>query len=289
MSDVLVNRITRHESYLSDKIEMVRINDRDKSETLLGIGTYFLWERDNKWYAVTNNHNLSGWDHLRCKSISANGSQPTHVHVNIKTKIIEKNTNKLNIYSSKILIQLYESDCPKWFVHPDHGPTVDVGIIEIFPRPNEGYFKSQGMDGIVSTPVNRHSWIDYSYLVGDDAYVLGFPRGMDALGFPVWKKATIASEPYLDIEGLPKILIDTATREGMSGSPVISMRRGLITPSGKIGNDSYFGEAMNLIGIYSGRIGDDPLGAQLGVVWKARVIDEIIDGRFYARLPWDVV
>jgi hypothetical protein len=44
-------------------------------------------------------------------------------------------------------------------------------------------------------------------------------------------------------------------------------------------NDSIIGEIQNFVGIYSGRYtGDTQFDAQLGIVWKKSVIDEIIDG-----------
>ena len=65
----------------------------------------------------------------------------------------------------------------------------------------------------------------------------------------------------------------------MSGSPVIYKERRQIgigdgdpgTPNVKFSNN-----LMKFIGIYSGRIGDDVMKAQLGIVWKSSVIDEII-------------
>jgi hypothetical protein len=41
----------------------------------------------------------------------------------------------------------------------------------------------------------------------------------------------------------------------------------------------FFGKGRKFLGIYSGRVGDDTFLAQLGIVWKSRVIDEIIEGR----------
>lgn len=58
-------------------------------------------------------------------------------------------------------------------------------------------------------------------------YVLGYPKGLHGGDdFPVWKRASIASEPDLDIDGLPKVLVDTATRPDVW--PVIAVRRGLV-------------------------------------------------------------
>jgi hypothetical protein len=128
--------------------------------------------------------------------------------------------------------------------------------------------------------------VDFDVDAGDDAYALGYPLGLSGgEDFPVWKRASIASEPGLPIDGLPKILIDTATRQGMSGSPVIVIRRGLIPK--KSGDDLMIGHAAKFLGVYSGRLGNDLLGAQLGIVWKSEVIDEIVDGRVRGRLPWE--
>jgi len=51
---------------------------------------------------------------------------------------------------------------------------------------------------------------------GMDAFVLGYPLGISGgAKFPIWKRASIASEPDIDVDSLPKIVIDTATREGI--------------------------------------------------------------------------
>jgi hypothetical protein len=71
------------------------------------------------------------------------------------------------------------------------------------------------------------------------------------------------------------MIVDTATREGMSGAPVIARRSGgfhksdgMITIAG--------GRGTKLVGIYSGRLpSNDQFGAQLGYVWPARYIEEI--------------
>ena len=72
----------------------------------------------------------------------------------------------------------------------------------------------------------------------------------------------------------------------MSGSPVIHRYRGfykndLETQEPK--PDDWFGEADNFVGIYSGRLGASELEAQLGIVWKPHLIDELIDGAHKAE------
>ena len=51
--------------------------------------------------------------------------------------------------------------------------------------------------------------------------------------------------------------------------------------------ESIFGTAETFLGVYSGRLGDDALGAQLGLVWKASVIDEIVRGGTRGKTPFE--
>ncbi|MNF04741.1 hypothetical protein D3C80_2043280 [compost metagenome] len=73
--------------------------------------------------------------------------------------------------------------------------------------------------------------------------------------------------------------IDSASRSGMSGSPVIYIERRPIA----LLNTDYQVESRNrtkIVGIYSGRIGaQDELLAQLGIVWKFKVVDEIVNNK----------
>jgi hypothetical protein len=53
---------------------------------------------------------------------------------------------------------------------------------------------------------------------------------------------------------------------------------------GAITDDTIFGRIRKFVGVYSGRIGDDELKAQLGVVWKARVISEIVGAKTFGKI-----
>jgi hypothetical protein len=85
----------------------------------------------------------------------------------------------------------------------------------------------------------------------------------------------------VDIDGLPKMLADTATRKGMSGSVVLADHFILGPYKLADGTDmpqSFISRRQSILGVYSGRLGADHIQAQLGIVWKKRVIDEIISG-----------
>ncbi|TND07423.1 MAG: hypothetical protein FD123_3273 [Bacteroidetes bacterium] len=107
--------------------------------------------------------------------------------------------------------------------------------------------------------------------------IIGFPNGLAAGGkYPIWKKGHIASEYSIDYNGNPVFLIDATTRKGMSGAPVILRESGLCefeTNPGEAANMKG-GTYTRFLGIYAGRIDND---AEVGRVWKPRVISEIIN------------
>ncbi len=172
-------------------------------------------------------------------------------------------------------LPLYQDEAlqtPIWYEHPNAGPSVDVVAIPLPAGLSESYQLS---------PINEIEFdTEFRTEVGDDAFVIGYPFSEGPPGqLPIWKRATVASEPDIDVDELPKVLVDTATRSGLSGSPVVMQRVGIHGyAGGAMTGKETIGRIRNFIGVYSGRIGADETKAQLGVVWKARVIDEIIDG-----------
>ena len=109
---------------------------------------------------------------------------------------------------------------------------------------------------------------------------MGYPRGMSGGGhFPIWKRATIATEPDVDLDGLPRFYVDTATREGMSGSPVYAQEVGYWLPEGETDKaKASIGKGRRFIGVYSGRLGaEDEFKAQLGIVWKESALISLVE------------
>jgi hypothetical protein len=153
---------------------------------------------------------------------------------------------------------------PRWLVHPRFGRSVDAVALPL----------DASLVGEL-LPANR---TDQRIALdqGDDVFVLGFPKGLTGgLQFPIWKRGSIASVPWLSWRNLPAILIDTATREGMSGSPVIArsdqvLLGGMDIPLQGTGDSSMF------IGVYSGRLGASEMEAQLGIVWREEAIYDIV-------------
>jgi len=112
--------------------------------------------------------------------------------------------------------------------------------------------------------------------IGMDVFILGYPFGNAPPAFPVWKRGSIASEPALVRMTTGHYLVDTASRPGMSGAPVILRDSTNNYIDGAL--RAFSDPATNLLGVYSGRLRAAAEEAQIGVVWHASFIEEIIAG-----------
>ena len=101
----------------------------------------------------------------------------------------------------------------------------------------------------------------------DNVFIVGFPLKTNTTPnqYPIYKGATIASEPYL--YKVPMFYVDGKTKRGMSGSAVVK-KHGM-----KVHQEPTqfrFNEGrLDLIGVYSGRdaVADSEYEAELGIVW----------------------
>lgn len=235
-------------------------------QQVLATGTCFAYVRDDVPYLVTNWHNLAGRNPMTNAPLSKSGGIPNRVSAFLPVPGRLDKWNALDI-------PLFDKDgIPCWFEHPKHGNKVDIGVLPLLydPRLYQPW------------AINKAKYLVNNMLImaGMDVFVLGFPFGIAGCGaFPIWKRASLATEPELDYDDLPKIMIDTATRPGMSGSPVICRKWGWYLNS-QGGTSAPDGTSTQFVGVYSGRIGaEDELKAQLGIVWKAAAVDDIIVGR----------
>lgn len=246
----------------------VPINLFSEDKTELARATAFFYKH-NKYFLITNWHNVTGFDAEKRRLLDVS---PVIIEVPfLKQK-------KPYIRWGRWNIPLYKNKKPIWCIHPQYRNKVDVVAIEL------GINDKQ--EDVLLLAVNDIELDDMNPQIGDDVFILGFPYLYKGGGnFPIWKRGSIASEPDIDIEGLPKIFVDTASRSGMSGAPVIYRRRGVhnLSNNGIPTDETLFGEIQNFIGIYSGRVkrDNDPydLKAQLGIVWKKQVIEEIINAK----------
>ena len=260
-------RVTSRLSYIATRIFPSR--RQSSGEILKGAqATALFWRREDMLCLVTNWHNVTGWDAANERALSDVAFTPDVIAIDLAFR---KQGDHELLARKTVYVDLYEDDSPRWREHPTHGRKVDVVAIDV-----------GSIDvPLFTLPVNSYDeFVDFEPVVGDDAVVIGYPLGLTGgSGFPIWKRASIATEPEIDLDGLPKVLIDTATRKGMSGSPVLAVRKGIARPrggTGQLSGDDVLGTSETFLGVYSGRVDDDPLGAQIGIVWKAAAVAETV-------------
>lgn len=237
------------------------------TETVISSGSGFIYHSKNSFYLITNWHNVSGKNPLTNEYLSEHKSIPDMISTMFREKGNPGTCHRENIK----LYTDYDMLNPIWLIHPVYKNKVDVVAIPLDPTLKEKYDLF---------PINNLDFdSEYPPEVSDDVFIVGYPfSDITYLQMPIWKKGSIASEPNINLDQLPKLLIDTATRPGLSGSPVIYQRVGVHgLENGKFVDNSLIGRIREFLGIYSGRIGKDEFKAQLGIVWKKNVLNEIIE------------
>lgn len=219
--------------------------------------TGFLYDFNSRPFLISNWHVFSGRNPETGMPMNSNGLVPNTIFASF----LDQSTGQYQRYKFNISQNHQNS----WIQHPK-GQEIDVAAQEInIPIISSCVF----INKLASTP-------EMALNISDDVFVIGYPLGLTVSAYlPVWKRASIASDPSVSVKEKPLILVDTATRSGMSGSPVI-IRKYDSFSNVDGGATLSTGPHSKFIGIYSGRLGKGELEAQLGLVWKAEVIEEIL-------------
>jgi hypothetical protein len=234
----------------------IRANDRS-----LGIATGFIWKRGAQHFLITNWHVVTGRNAETGILETPVRPETLRLLFNVRIGTFGKQQWDINIRDA--------DGTALWFVHPTRGRGSDIVAI---PLPMKG-----DEPVMVMYPINLlKSEADLAVRIGMDVFILGYPFSVSPPGFPVWKRGSIASEPDLTPIGRGYTLVDTASRPGMSGSPVICRSWGyhLLTDD-RISMDVT--SQSKFIGVYSGRLHtSDKTDAQLGMVWPVEDIEAIV-------------
>ncbi|GAB3244446.1 S1 family peptidase [Arthrobacter pigmenti] len=259
-------------------------DDGEHKELFTGTGFIVRGDPGSKTplYLITNRHILSGR--------TAEGGY-VHKHSMIPTHISIAHNKGSGLARTGDLVEisqdLYDaSGLPLWLEHPK-GFVVDVvalPIIEFEAGHNqEATFYPYEL-ARVGVPKPELS-------PSDTVQIVGFPFGQTSYrSLAIWTTGSIASEPTVGYGGYPRFLVDARTREGQSGSPVI-VHTTASTPPMRFTDGSmrsHPGKSY-LLGVYSGRIFKAAGGrtdvSDIGIVWKAGVIWEIIKRQLRRPLP----
>lgn len=226
----------------------------------LSTGTAFVATASSGQVLITNRHNVTGRDQNTDRPLSSStGAVPNEVVV------IHNRNGRLGQWVSRVE-PLFDGAVPRWREHPTLGSKAD--------------FVALPLTQLVDVECYPHDVANVGpeIFVGpaDPVSVIGFPFGVSAGGaFGVWATGFLASEPHVNFADLPIQLVDCRTRRGQSGSPVIAYRSGGMVPMVNGDTVAFSGPVYRFIGIYSGRINDE---SDLGIVWKASAIQELLRG-----------
>lgn len=236
----------------------------------LSCATCFFSRCDEKLFLVTNWHVVSGKDADTRELLSPKtGAVPNKLRIYLPQE--DENGHLAFSQDSFFELSLFRPDGEKvWYEMERENGMIDVVVIPIDEEIHLFHLPIETAE----EPFNENTKIE----IGEEIFVVGFPFGQIGGPIPIWKRASVASEPDFDINDMPYFYADTATRKGMSGSPAIIYKKRSMTLVDK-GEGKFSRHFTKLIGVYSGRIGTGSGtegDAQLGRIWKADIIKTII-------------
>ena len=237
-------------------------------ETVLGTATGFIVLRpDGSPLLITNWHVLTGRHAATRRPLVASGDVPDVIRIQHNVQ------GALGTWVTKTERLYDDSGEPLWLECPDHGSRVDVVGLPLTDIEGANYYaySYSGPSGhdAASLPA------PIKWGPSDFVNVIGFPFGWTGGGsLGIWVQGAIATEPDVDYKNLPRFLIDSRTRPGQSGSPVVIYKRnGWVTLAD--GRPYLVHNALTLlIGVYSGRLSQE---SDLGTVWKTSVVTVIAE------------
>jgi hypothetical protein len=244
-----------------------RVRSNFGSTELATATCFFVKTTVGRVFLVTNWHVVTGKNNETGKHLDSHCGEPDRLYVDV---FLEQ--EYLECSSIEILL-LDEAGAPRWLEHPKFGSQVDVVALEVLIPEGKSIIP---IDSMIE-PFNE----DTQVRVKNDVFIVGFPFGLRTGEIlPIWKRASVASEPVVDVDELPKILVDTASRPGMSGSPVIFFERRPVAIADRKPDEQGATVSHNfqqIVGVYSGRVGTkDAYDYQLGIVWKYQVVKDIV-------------
>lgn len=223
----------------------------------LSTATGFVVRGQHGHYLVTNRHNVTGRHQDTGEPLSRTAGVPDEVAIQHNALgVLGRWTQKVE--------PLFTDGIPRWYEHPRFGSKADFVALPLSQLP-----------GIQIYPYDLANPGPPIHVgPADSVSVVGFPFGRAVAGYvAIWASGFLASEPDLDYDGLPVMLIDCRSRPGQSGSPVIAHRSGGMVPTIGGGSAAYSDPVTRFLGIYSGRISQE---SDLGLVWKASAVAELM-------------
>lgn len=225
----------------------------------IGYGTGFFVQSVEGVVLITNRHVGIGRVPVTNEFKDSSLRQPTALRIAYISSTFEPRTKTIPI--------VIDGE-PQWVEHPTYRHMLDM----------VGFHLRSGVDPhVIDTSPLAVRGHQIQVLVPDPVVVSGFPLRLNggAAGVPVVVQGIVATPLEADIQGLPRFLIDSRTREGISGAPVFYYPQGAqmrSTSGAAIGSGPF---TAFLLGLYCGRV--DPK-ADIGYVIRSDMVREMIAG-----------
>lgn len=238
--------------------------DAGRPPIMLDQGSGFLIRHDEQLFLITNWHVVTGRHPITGASIGGSSSLPEFLEVSFPIFLggdLSWMVRRFDLYTSQ-----QEAN---WFVHP-------------YSPPREG-----GTD-VIALPIHVEPLSVYAYSLDDaldprdlspnaELSIVGYPFGVETSA-AVWSRATVASEPRHGFNDDPVYLVDTRSRPGQSGAPVVANDN---RPAGGVAAVTAH---WRLAGIYSGRVDAE---LDLGRVWWPVVIQQVLQHKTPDSLQYE--
>lgn len=228
---------------------------------------------------MTNWHVLAGRNADQLEQVlHSKGALPNRIRVQLPLRFDQPEylSRSAEILFQDQFLSLYDQEGRAlWYQHVRKNE-VDVAVINL-GRNIAGRFYLVGINEV-------RACNDMAIEIGNEVFILGYPLGFTHfVNTPIWKRGSIASEPYIEtVETKFRVVIDATTRGGMSGAPVIMRAKThYLDDSGKVIKSA---NATRWIGIYASRPNIAPGGnaldedrrAEVGYFYKNGWVAEII-------------
>ena len=260
----------------------------------LGTATGFFYRFGQDVGLVTNWHVFAGRNAIT--GAYADGRRYVPNRVEFSLNIFGPDKQTLSFRSQEC--PLMRDGVPTWWQHQfwkrldDSECVVDVAVLNLANVIEDfeeiaGGIAALSAHMIVQMAEKEEDWRTQhgTPRVASEVFVLGYPSVFGKQGiFPIWKRASIASEPlFYNDKGEPVFLVDALTRSGMSGSPVLYFDGDLTNEDGLLVRDEDRSDEPWLVGVYAGRDGatGEEVDMALGRVWRRQVLDQI----FFQQCP----
>lgn len=259
------------------------------SEDRLSHGSGFFWQKDGVPYLVTNWHVVSGRNPFTNDHLDGVNCTTPH-RIKFAGRGLTYDKGEL-VFQSKPVVVSWGEDMIEMLRTPPvvEGEAIDIWATPVLPGSTFGKGSVLNHEGASRATCYINESITNDPIKtgpGSECFILGYPlENYEGLMVPIWKRGAISSETNLGVMEKPIFLIDAATTEAMSGSPVIRRVKTGVVRNADNGLliESY---SDQLIGVYAGRLKSKALDrVNIGYAWYSWLIDEVIDFYNYGLKP----